>query len=60
MGAWRVTEPMSKLSCEMGVVAKAAGVGDLAERLVCSQRCPAIHKAHGVVQTKRKYQFTAG
>jgi hypothetical protein len=31
MGAWRVTEPMAKLSCEMNIVAKAAGVGDLAQ-----------------------------
>ena len=23
VGAWRVTEPMSKLSCEMSIVAKA-------------------------------------
>ena len=34
---WRVTEPLSKLSCEMSVVAKAASVGDFAERLAYSQ-----------------------
>jgi hypothetical protein len=37
MGAWRVTELTAKFSCEMSIVAKAAGVGDLAERLACSQ-----------------------
>ena len=60
VGAWGVTEPMTKLSCEVSIVAKAAGVRDLAQRLVCSQRCSAIHKARGVVQTKRVYEFTAG
>src|SRR5258708_2491698 len=33
MGDRRVTEPTAKLSCEMRVVAKAAGVGDRADRL---------------------------
>jgi hypothetical protein len=37
VGAWRVTELTAKFSCEMSIVAKAAGVGDLAERLACSQ-----------------------
>ena len=60
VGAWGVTEPMTKLSCEVSIVAKAAGVRDLAQRLICSQRCSAIHKARGVVQTKRVYEFTAG
>src|SRR4029077_19313175 len=27
-GAWRVTEPVAKLACEMGVVAKTTGVRD--------------------------------
>ena len=37
VGAWGVTEPTTKLSREMGVVAKAAGVGDLTQGLLCSQ-----------------------
>jgi hypothetical protein len=59
-GARCMTKPMPKLSCEVSIVAKATGVRDLAQRLVCSQRCSAIHKARGVVQTKRVYEFTAG
>jgi hypothetical protein len=35
--AWRVTEPTTKPPCEMGIVAKAAGTGDFAERLTCSE-----------------------
>jgi hypothetical protein len=31
-----MTEPAAKFSGEMSIVAKAAGVGDLAERLACS------------------------
>ena len=37
VSTWRVTEPLPKLSCEMSVVAKAASVGDFAERLGYSQ-----------------------
>src|SRR5215470_2007500 len=36
--ARRVAEPMAKSPREMGVVAKAAGVRDLAQRLTCRQR----------------------
>jgi hypothetical protein len=35
---------MSKLSCEMSLVAKARGVSDLAERLARSQRPSATQK----------------
>jgi hypothetical protein len=41
-GAWRMTEAMAKFAREMGVVAKAAGVRDLAERLACPQRRAAM------------------
>jgi hypothetical protein len=34
-GAWRVAEPTAELSCKIIVVAKAAGIGNLAERLAC-------------------------
>ena len=60
MGAWRVAEPMAKFACEMSVVAKAAGVGDVAERLACAQRPSAMQKVRGVIQTKRIDEFTAG
>ena len=35
-----MTEPVTKLSCEMSIVTKAAGVGGLAQRLVRSGRRP--------------------
>jgi hypothetical protein len=59
VGARRVTEPPTKSSCEMGVVTKATGVGDFAERLACRQQRPAMQKVRGVIQTKRIYKFTA-
>ena len=40
--AWRVAEPIAKFSREVGVVAKAAGIGDVAERLACVQQRPAL------------------
>ena len=60
VGAGRVAEPMAKFSCEMSVVAKTAGVGDLAQRLARAQQRPALQKARGVIQTKRIDEFTAG
>src|SRR4029077_16897072 len=51
---------MAKFACEMRVVPKATGVGNLAQRLVCSQRRPAVQKARGMIQTKRIYEFAAG
>src|SRR5215471_18460515 len=58
--AWRVAEPMAKSPREMGVVAKAAGVRDLAETLACLQRRAAMQKARSVIQTKRVNEFAAG
>jgi len=60
VGARRVTEPMAKFSCEMRVVAKAAGVGDRADRLAHAQQLPAIEKVCGVSQTQRIDEFGAG
>src|SRR5882672_6679295 len=60
VGAWRAAEPMAKFSREICIVAKAAGVSDLADRLICGQERPAMQKARGVIQTKRIYEFTAG
>jgi hypothetical protein len=34
VGARRVSEPTTELLCKISVVAKAAGIGNLAERLV--------------------------
>jgi hypothetical protein len=39
---WKVTEPTAKFSVEISIVAKAAGVGDLADGLVCFQKRPAL------------------
>src|SRR5262245_19495950 len=58
--AWRVAKPMAKSPREMGVVAKAAGVRDLGERLACLQRRAAMKKARGVIQAKRVNEFAAG
>ena len=60
VGARRVTESMAKSSCEMNVVAKATGVGDLAERLARVQQRPALQEECGVIQTTRVYEFAAG
>jgi hypothetical protein len=57
-GGW--TEPAAKFSGEISIVAKAAGVGDLAERLARAQQRPAMQEARGVIQTKRIDEFTAG
>ena len=59
MGPRRMTKPMAKFSGKMSVVAKAASVGDLAERLACVQQRPAMQKKRGVIQTKRIDEFTA-
>src|SRR5215471_21120572 len=58
--AWRVAEAMAKSSREMGVVAEAAGVRDLAEGLACLQQGAAMQKARGVIHTKRVNEFAAG
>src|SRR5580704_14324906 len=55
-----MTEPMTKFSCEMGVVAEATGVGDFAERLTSTQQRPTMQKMRGVFQTMRIDEFTAG
>ena len=58
--AWRVAEPMAKSPREMGVVAKAAGIRDLAERLACLQRRASMQKARGVIQPCEIYEMRAG
>jgi hypothetical protein len=46
-----MTEPIPKSSCEMGIVAKAAGVRDFTEMLTCTERRPAFQQVRGVLQT---------
>jgi hypothetical protein len=36
----------------MSVVAKAANIGNLAEKLACLYQCAAMQKTRGVIQTK--------
>jgi hypothetical protein len=48
-----MTEPMTKFSCEMRVVAEATSVGDFAQRLAGAQQRPSMQKMRGVFQTKR-------
>ena len=60
VGARRITKPMAEFSREMRIIAKAAGIGDLAESLACAQQLPAMQKARGVIQTNRMYEMTAG
>jgi hypothetical protein len=38
MGAWGMTEAATKFSNEISIIAKAAGVGDLADGLACFQK----------------------
>ena len=59
VGPRRMTEPAAKFPGEMSIVAEAAGIGNLAERLACVQQRPAMQKARGVIQTKRIDEFTA-
>ena len=44
-----VTEPVTKLSCEMSVVAKTASIRNFAESLTCAQGRPALQKTRGVI-----------
>jgi len=57
---WRTTEPLAKFSCEVSVIAKATGIGDVAERLACAQQRSAMHQVRGMIQTKRIYEFATG
>ena len=44
-----MTEPVTKLSREMSVVAKTGRVGNLAEGLTCVEGGPALQKTRGVI-----------
>ena len=59
VGRGRVTEPMAKLPRKMCVVAKAAGVGDLADRLTRAKPLPTLQEARRMIQTKRVDIFIA-
>jgi hypothetical protein len=55
-----MTETAEKFSTEISIVAKTAGVGDLADGLACLQKRPALQQTRGVIQTHRMYEMTAG
>jgi hypothetical protein len=59
MGAWGMTEPTAKPSNEMGIVTKAAGVGDLADRRACFQSRSALQQVRGVIQSNRTDEAAA-
>jgi hypothetical protein len=59
-GARCMAKPIPEPSCEMGIVAKAAGVRDFAKMLTCTERRPAFQKVYGAIQTNGIYQFAAG
>ena len=60
VGPRRMTEPAAKFSGEMSIVAEAAIVGNLAERLACVQQRPAMQETCGMIQTNRMYEMSAG
>src|SRR5271169_4250537 len=59
MRARRLTETIAEFSGKMSVVAKAASIGDFAERLGRASRVPAMEKSRCMLQTKRINEFTA-
>lgn len=59
MGAWCTTEPTPESSCEMGIIAKAAGISNFAEMLTCTDKRPAFQKVRGLIQPNGIYQFAA-
>jgi hypothetical protein len=59
-GARCMTKPMPESSCEMSIVAKAAGVRNFSEMMTCTERRPAFQKVRGVIQPNGIYQFAPG
>ena len=57
VGARCMTKPMPEPSCEMSIVAKAAGTGNLAKRL--SLAWTTIQEVCGVIQTTRIDELSA-
>jgi hypothetical protein len=49
VGARCMTKPIPESSCEMSIVAKAAGVRNFAEMLASAERRPAFQKVRGVI-----------
>src|ERR1700722_7300546 len=58
-GARRGTETLAESAGKMGVIAKAAGVGNLTERLTCLHRRAAFDETRRPIQTARGYVIPA-
>jgi hypothetical protein len=54
-----MTKPLPESLGEMSVVAKAAGIRNLAQMLICTERRPASQEVRGVIQTNGIYHFAA-
>jgi hypothetical protein len=50
VGAWSMTEAAAEFASKICMIGKAAGIGDLADRLLGAQQVPAKQKARGVIQ----------
>src|ERR1700724_599161 len=60
MGARSIAETMAELAGEMRIIAKAAGIGDLAERLARAEQGAAAQQMRGMIQPKPIDVFAAG
>ena len=60
VGARRITKPMAEFSREMRIIAKAAGIGDLAERFAGPKQRAAVQKVCGAIQATRIDELAAG
>src|SRR5258708_11043951 len=56
MSSRRMTEPTTELSCEMRVVAEAAGISDLADGQPGVQQGAAMQQTRSMIQTDRMYE----
>jgi hypothetical protein len=59
-GSRRTTEPAAEPPGKIRVVGKAAGIGNLAERLPRAKHLPAMNEAGGVVEANRLDEAAAG
>src|SRR3984957_13735576 len=58
-GAWGGTETVAESTGKMCVIAKAAGIGDLAERLTCLHQRAAFDQTRSTIQSARGNVVTA-
>src|SRR5262249_20949028 len=58
-GARRGAKTLAESTRKMSVIAKAAGVGDIAERLTCFRQRAALDQVRRMIQAERRYVATA-